>query len=64
MPAFLLLATMLITAGATALGMYLLGSDASEDRIHCVEAMTEALKPQTVEGVQDIVRQCRERFPD
>ncbi|MEE4278763.1 MAG: hypothetical protein V2I82_09900 [Halieaceae bacterium] len=64
MPAFILLATMLITAGATALGMYLLGSDPSEDRIRCVEAMTEALKPQTVEGVQDIVRQCKERFAE
>lgn len=64
MPALILLAAMLATAGATALGMYLLGPDASDKRTNCVEAMTEALEPQTVDGVKDIVRQCRERFPD
>jgi hypothetical protein len=64
MPAFVLLAVMLATAGATALGMYLLGPDSSQERVHCVEALTEALKPSTVDGVKDIVAQCRERYPD
>lgn len=64
MPAFILLATMLLTAGATAVGMYLLGPDASEDRAACVEKMTEALKPNSVDGVKQIVAQCKERFPD
>jgi hypothetical protein len=32
--------------------------------VHCVEALTEALKPSTVDGVKDIVAQCRERYPD
>jgi len=63
-PAFAILLTMLLTAGATALGMYLLGPDPSEQRTDCVEKMTEALQPSTVDGVKDIVRQCKERFPD
>jgi hypothetical protein len=63
MPAFILLATMLLTAGATAVGMYLLGPNASEQRTECVEKMTDALKPNTVEGVREIVTQCKERFP-
>lgn len=63
MPAFILLAAMLLTAGATAVGMYLLGPNASEQRTECVEKMTDALKPNTVEGVREIVAQCKERFP-
>ncbi len=54
----------LVTAGATAVAMYLLGPDASEQRTECVEKMTEALKPTSVEGVKSIVEQCKERFPD
>ena len=64
MPAFILLGAMLLTAGATAVGMYLLGPDASEKRTSCVENMTEALNPKTVDGIKDIVRQCKERYPD
>ena len=64
MPAIILLAAMLVTAGATAVGMYLLGPDASEKRTECVEKMTEALKPNSVDGVKQIVAQCKDRFPD
>ncbi|MDP5069954.1 MAG: hypothetical protein NWQ45_03555 [Congregibacter sp.] len=64
MPAFVFLAAMLLTAGATAVGMYMLGPDATEKRTECVEKMTDALKPTSVDGVKQIVTQCKERFPD
>ena len=64
MPALWILVTLLATVGATAAGAYLLGPDASEQRTECVDKMTEALEPTTVDGVREIVRQCRERFPD
>lgn len=64
MPALAFLLGMLVTAGATAVGIYLLGPDASAKRTECVEKMTEALEPTTVDGVQSIVAQCKERFPD
>ncbi|TCO73687.1 hypothetical protein [Chromatocurvus halotolerans] len=64
MPALWILLTLLATAGASATGYYLLGPDASKQRTECVEKMTEALDPSTVNSVKAIVRQCRERFPD
>jgi hypothetical protein len=64
MPALVFLAAMLLTAGATAVGMYLLGPDATEKRTECVEKMTDALQPTSVDGVKQIVTQCKERFPD
>lgn len=62
MPAIVILAMMLLTAGATALGIHLLGPSASEKQVQCVEKMTEALSPKTVNGVKDIVNQCKERY--
>lgn len=62
MPAIVILAMMLLTAGATALGIHLLGPSAPEKQVQCVEKMTEALSPKTVNGVKDIVNQCKERY--
>lgn len=62
MPAIVILAVMLLTAGATALGIYLLGPNPTEKQVECVEKMTEALSPKTVSGVKDIVNQCKKRY--
>tara|TARA_R110002072_G_C7974114_1_gene535146 strand:+ start:9439 stop:9633 length:195 start_codon:yes stop_codon:yes gene_type:complete len=64
MPAFAFLLGILITAGAAALGYYLLGEDATEKQKQCVDRMVDALEPTTPSGVQSIVDQCKERFPD
>ena len=62
MPAIVILALILLTAGATALGIHLLGPSATEKQVECVEKMTEALTPKTVSGVKDIVSQCKKRY--
>ncbi len=64
MPAIVVATLMLLTAGATALGIYFLGPSPTEKQVKCVEKMTEALTPKTVSGVKDIVRQCKERYLD
>ncbi len=64
MPAIVVATLMLLTAGATALGIYLLGPSPTEKKVKCVEKMTEGLTPKTVGGVKDIVRQCKERYLD
>ena len=63
MPALWVLMAMLLTAGATATGALLLGPDASQQRTECVEQVSLALQPTTVDGIRSIVKQCRERFP-
>ncbi|WP_154647634.1 hypothetical protein [Luminiphilus syltensis] len=62
MPALTLLGAIVLSAGATAVAIALLGPDASEQQRECVEALVEALEPRTKRGVQEIVGQCRERY--
>ncbi|SMM97788.1 hypothetical protein SPONL_1434 [uncultured Candidatus Thioglobus sp.] len=62
MPAIPILVVVLTTLGATYLGYYLLGPSPSEQQKQCVKKVTEAINPNTVSGVKDIVKQCKERY--
>jgi hypothetical protein len=62
MPGLALIGAIMLSAGATAAALYLLGPDATEQQRECVEALVEALEPRTKNGLQAIVEQCRERY--
>jgi hypothetical protein len=62
MPALALVGAIVLSAGATAAALYLLGPAATEQQRECVEALVEALEPRTKDGLRAIVAQCRERY--
>ena len=62
MPGLALVGAIVLSAGATAAALYLLGPDASEEQRACVAALVDALEPRTKNGLQAIVEQCRERY--
>ena len=64
MPGLAMIGAIVLSAGATAAALYLLGPTATEQQRECVEALVEALEPTTKDSVEDIVRQCRERYGD
>lgn len=64
MPALALVGALVLSAGATVVAMMMLGPDSTEKQRECVEALLQDLEPTTKAGLQEIVRQCDERYAD